>query len=193
MTPDQIQKELEPYGVSIGRSTLTKYARQGIIGEPTVRALGRGLGKLSQYPEETPAEIVAARLLVGATLIPPITVPKDKRVNLFGVSTTATGGIGPKVTLRAIGAVRRFAYNTKAGELSSALKKEGAGDAEPLLKLIGHDWNPIWFFDLFRDWAIYRAWVLRKLPEPPRNLPYPTVERLDELDPEQAVIALYDT
>lgn len=183
MTPEEIQKELEKLGLSIGRSTLTQYARRGVIGEPDVKALGRGRGKVSLYPKETPAEIVAARVLVGSTLKPAF-FSTDFRIG--------GGGIGPKITIDAIAAVRRFAYNTKAGELSDALKREGDGDPGPLQELIGGDWNPIWFFDLLRNWVANRAWVLHKLPEPPQNVPYPTVKRLDALNPEQAVIDLYD-
>jgi len=95
LTPEEVTEALGAYGQRIARSTLTQYARIGVIGAPTVRRLGRGKGALSEYPPETPAEIVAARTLVGTTL----------------------PGEPQRITLVTIADVRRAAYTKTISEI----------------------------------------------------------------------------
>ena len=98
LTPEEITEALRPYGQHIARSTLTQYARIGVIGSPTVRRLGRGKGTLSEYPPEAPAEIVAARTLVGTTL----------------------PGEPQRITLAVIASVRQAAYTKAIGEIAES-------------------------------------------------------------------------
>jgi hypothetical protein len=175
MTPEEITEALRPYGQHIARSTLTQYARIGVIGSPTVRSLGRGRGSLSEYPPEAPAEIVAARTLVGTTG--------------FDGSLFPPGRVFPRITLELLAAVRHFAYKTTTGELLEAIRKaDEEGDRTPL-EALTETTDPLRFIQVLQLWLPRRAWVLHKLPEPPKA---GFMDSLYRADPKTLVVSLYD-
>lgn|SRR5690606_5868131 len=183
MTPEEVIHALRPYGQHIARSTLTQYARAGVIGSPTVRSLGRGRGRVSEYPPQTPAEVVAARTLVGTTLYPSTITWRGKTVS-FKLNQR-------RITLEVLAAVRRLAYTTTAGKVVDALERWDEGDKELLRELVGSEGaaDPFWLLQVLGEWLARRAWVLHKLPEPPARR---FGELLFSADPDTRLVSLYD-
>ena len=60
MTPDEVIEKLKNGGVYISRSTLLRYEQAKVIPEPERGADGRGKGRFTNYPNETPAEFFAS-------------------------------------------------------------------------------------------------------------------------------------
>jgi hypothetical protein len=60
MTPDEVVNTLKKMGVEITRRTLLNYENWGLIPKPKRGGLGRGKGRTTYYPDETPAEAYAA-------------------------------------------------------------------------------------------------------------------------------------
>ncbi|MGE5396896.1 MAG: hypothetical protein ACM3MK_05090, partial [Chitinophagales bacterium] len=61
MTADQVIKELDALGVNIqSERTLQRYVKERLIPVPNRKSAGRGLGKLTDYQSETPAELYAS-------------------------------------------------------------------------------------------------------------------------------------
>ena len=58
--PKQVLDELSKYGINTSERTLQRYAKEGLIPEPERRSAGRGKGKISDYPEDTPAHFYAS-------------------------------------------------------------------------------------------------------------------------------------
>jgi hypothetical protein len=183
MTPEEITEALRPYGQHIARSTLTQYARIGVIGSPSVRGLGRGKGTLSEYPPETPAEIVAARTLVGTTVYPVTLVHKGEVVHL-----NVPGGV--RITLERLATVRHIAYTKTAGGFQRALYEASVASWRAAMGIDDHEQH-LPLFQMLLAWLSRRAWVLYRLPEPPRESQILTT--LKKADPEALMVSLYDT
>lgn len=64
MSPDEVIQAAAQYGVQVAGSTLRWYRQKGLIPAPKIRSLGRGRGVSSEYPPETPAELIASKLLL---------------------------------------------------------------------------------------------------------------------------------
>lgn len=68
MTPDEVLFKLKNLGVTLSRSSLTRYEHQGLIPEPERGGGGPG-GRFTNYPPQTVAEAFASwSLLHGAYL-----------------------------------------------------------------------------------------------------------------------------
>lgn len=63
MTPDEVIAELKKLGIKISRSTLLNYEKQGLIPGPKRGGAGKGKGRTTDYPDETPAEFYASHVL----------------------------------------------------------------------------------------------------------------------------------
>ena len=54
ISPDEvIEKIKETYGLSVSRSTLLNYTKNGLIPTPERKYLGRGGGCIAEYPSNT--------------------------------------------------------------------------------------------------------------------------------------------
>lgn len=62
--PDEVISKLERIGVKITRRTLLNYEKFGLIPEPKRSGAGKGKGRTTDYPDETPAEAFAAYCLL---------------------------------------------------------------------------------------------------------------------------------
>ena len=61
MTPDEVLQELKcKYGVSMSRSTLTRYENKGLIPKPKHGAYGRGKGRFTDYLNSTVNDLYKA-------------------------------------------------------------------------------------------------------------------------------------
>ena len=66
--PEVVLHKLEKMGVEITHRTLQRYAEEGLIPKPDTKAAGRGKGKITEYPEETPFQAYASWLLLKGNL-----------------------------------------------------------------------------------------------------------------------------
>ena len=66
--PEIVLRELNKMGVEISHRTLQRYAEDGLIPKPETKAAGRGKGKITDYPDETPGEAFASWLLMKGNL-----------------------------------------------------------------------------------------------------------------------------
>lgn len=65
LTPDTMLERMEAItGERIGRSTLNRWVRDGLVTEPERRSLGRGRGGYAEFPPDALAEAVAAWYLL---------------------------------------------------------------------------------------------------------------------------------
>lgn len=72
MRPDIVLKKLEELGVEISERTLQRYVKDNLIPEPERKSGGRGKGRITDYPEETPTEAYASYYLMhGDIKLPP--------------------------------------------------------------------------------------------------------------------------
>ncbi len=65
MTPHEVIAKCAELGTPITQSTLANYKKGALIFPPVVQSLGRKVGKVSTYHEDTPYEIYAAQRLSG--------------------------------------------------------------------------------------------------------------------------------
>lgn len=65
MKPDEVIDELKKLGVEMSRSTLLNYEKWGLIPEPKRGGAGKGKGRTTDYPDDTPAEACAAWALMN--------------------------------------------------------------------------------------------------------------------------------
>lgn len=72
MTPDQIIDTLKKFGVSLSRRTLLRYEEWGLIPNAIRGSGGRGVGRFTEYPENTAAEVFAAWHLLRDELKPEV-------------------------------------------------------------------------------------------------------------------------
>lgn len=63
MKPDEVIKKLKQMGISMDRSTLTRYVKWELITKPEYRSGGRGTAPIVDYPENAVAEAAAAELM----------------------------------------------------------------------------------------------------------------------------------
>lgn len=60
MSPDEVIKKLESMGIHISRKTLLRYEENKLIPAPKRGSEGRGKGRFTDYPENTPYEFFAS-------------------------------------------------------------------------------------------------------------------------------------
>jgi len=60
MTPDEVLVDLDNAYVKVSRSGLNQYTKKGYTPHPETGSLGRGQGRYTSYPSETPREVYAA-------------------------------------------------------------------------------------------------------------------------------------
>ena len=58
--PEAVLKKLSELGITITERTLQKYVKNELIPMPERKSAGRGRGKITDYPEEAPAEFYAS-------------------------------------------------------------------------------------------------------------------------------------
>lgn len=64
MTPQEVLQKMAELGIKMGPTTLQNYRVWGLITPPTMKTLGRGKGRSSEYADIVPAEIYAASRLM---------------------------------------------------------------------------------------------------------------------------------
>ena len=64
MTPDELLKKLESMGIIVSRRTLLRYEENKLIPEPKRGSEGRGVGRFTDYHENTPYEFFASWYLM---------------------------------------------------------------------------------------------------------------------------------
>lgn len=57
--PEEVLEKLQEMGVKRDKRTLQRYAKLELVPKPKIYHLGRGTGKVSDYPESTPFEFYA--------------------------------------------------------------------------------------------------------------------------------------
>ncbi|MBP2650767.1 MAG: hypothetical protein H6Q74_1592 [Firmicutes bacterium] len=60
MSPDEVLRQIKNMGINISRSTLLRFEKAKVIPEPKRGANGRGAGRFSDYPEDTPKHFFAS-------------------------------------------------------------------------------------------------------------------------------------
>lgn len=60
MTPDEVLRALEEKGIRLSRRTLQRWTKARLVPTPMTGSLGRGRGRFTDYPPETPAEAAAS-------------------------------------------------------------------------------------------------------------------------------------
>lgn len=68
MSPDEVIERLAALGVETSRSTLSRWGRMGIIPQPAVGSLGRGMGGYSEFKRATVWEAYATGMMLKAGL-----------------------------------------------------------------------------------------------------------------------------
>jgi hypothetical protein len=82
MGPNEVVANLAILGINVTSETVRNYVKWGLIPTPFRKSLGRGKGRISIYPEETPEEFYASYCLVhrveGIKLSPKLVAPIRK-------------------------------------------------------------------------------------------------------------------
>ena len=61
--PEEVLEKLQEMGIKRDKRTLQRYAKMELVPKPEIINLGRGAGKISDYPESTPYEFYAGAYL----------------------------------------------------------------------------------------------------------------------------------
>jgi hypothetical protein len=64
VSPSEVIEKAKEYGVKISRSTLLNYEKWGLIPPPVRGGAGRGKGRTTNYPDETPGILVTSYVLM---------------------------------------------------------------------------------------------------------------------------------
>lgn len=91
ITPDEVVAKLKVLGVNITRRTLLNYEKDKLIPEPKRGGAGRGKGRTTDYPDETPAEFYASHTLRHGRGFRPDLIARSRKRALI---MEARGGLG---------------------------------------------------------------------------------------------------
>lgn len=64
MSPEEVVKNLDSYGIKISRDRLTRWARIGAISQPRRGSNGRGKGRWTDYPDKVIPEVMAVHRML---------------------------------------------------------------------------------------------------------------------------------
>lgn len=146
MSPDEAIAAVAARGFEVSRRTLSLYAQKGLIPAPEVHGLGRGLGASSEFPAQTPAEVIAAKALIGVPIFP-----------IFRLVGSGREDVSPGRRIKAedIAEARRRAYRWTVADWTSPDHGRATGE-ELFLSLV------------IAKWLSIRRMILDGLPSPPR-------------------------
>lgn len=83
MTPNEVLAALKKMGVKVSRQTLTNYENDGLIPEPKRGGHGKGRGRYTDYPDETPAEFYASHKLRHNQSVRPELLARSRQKGLM--------------------------------------------------------------------------------------------------------------
>lgn len=64
ISPNDVMSRIKEYGINVTGRTLLNYEKAKLIPEPIRKGGGRGVGKITEYPESTVAEFIASHSLI---------------------------------------------------------------------------------------------------------------------------------
>lgn len=79
MGPDTVLKELEKLGINMSERTLQRYVKDDLVPMPERKSGGRGKGRVTDYPEETPVEAYASYNLIHGEIKLPTEMVAEAR------------------------------------------------------------------------------------------------------------------
>ena len=65
MSPDEVIEKTKALGITVSRSTLTRYTKYYLVSKPQRGSLGRGGGRWAAYPSTAPLEVATAKLMLS--------------------------------------------------------------------------------------------------------------------------------